>query len=108
MVAFNFIEVNVHPIDPPMKDTVKDTFNKLETRIKNKDFVDEKGDALFASEGQGKTIQQMTAEICLAGAALLGDEPNVSSDKSSAELMKAYGSVQTKLAEARSKMVFNK
>ena len=92
--------------DAPLADSLRSGLERLQESISNKELVDENGDIIFLrSDTNGKTIQQVTSELCLSGANLLGSELNISSDKSSADQIRRYGLTQAKLADARQAFV---
>jgi hypothetical protein len=96
-------------VDAPLGDTIKSGFDRIQESIRNSEFTEGHIDTSFLPGAQeSKTISQALSEACLVGADLIGQDLNVSADKSAAELMRKYGRVQGSIAEARSVHVLYK
>lgn len=89
--------------DPPLVESLKVRFDKLQESVKNRELLDETGEILFFNTDQStKSVEQAIAEMCLTGAEVLADDP----DKVSSQSMKRFAIIQTKLAEIRAQLVF--
>lgn len=92
--------------DAPLGDTIKSSFDRIQESIRNSEFAEGRIDTSFLPGSQEqKTISKALSETCMVGADLIGEDLNVSSDKSSAELMRKFGKVQSNIAEARTAYV---
>lgn len=95
-------------LDAPLGDTIKSGFDRIQESIRNSEFAEGHIDTSFLPGAQeSKTISQALSEACLVGADLIGEDLNVSADKSAAELMRKFGKVQCNIAEARGVHVHN-
>ena len=100
------IKLLMYISDAPLGDTIKSSFDRIQESIRNSEFAEGRIDTSFLPGSQEqKTISKALSETCMVGADLIGEDLNVSSDKSSAELMRKFAKVQSSIAEARTAYV---